>query len=143
MTTTRRRAFVSIAATMTMALALGACVSAPSRPVLDAPRATETHPLSIRFDNFDRKSVDVYLIGTKREWLLGRVAPGAIGSLRIPDEALAEGSKMVRLAVLAGERPTFQAARHPGARLTAAQPASVILSQRWTFSQGALMSLVH
>lgn len=82
----------------------------------------------------------MYLIGAKREWLLGRVEPGAIESLRIPEAALAEGPTMVRLAVLAGERVTFQAARHAGARLTTAQPLSAILSQRWTFSQGELTS---
>jgi hypothetical protein len=128
---------------MTMTLALGACVSAPLRPALDGPISTETRPLTIRFDNLARESVDVYLIGAKREWLLGRVAPGAIASLRLPDGALAEGSMMVRLAVLAGERPTFAAARHARAVLTVAQPASGILSQRWTFSQGDLTSLRH
>ena len=143
MTTARRRAFVSIAATMTLTLALGACVSAAPRPALDGLMATDTRPLTIRFDNLARENVDVYLIGAKREWLLGRVAPGAIASLRLPDGAIDEGSMMVRLAVLAGERPTFQAARHPRAMLTMAQPASAILSQQWTFSQGALTSLRH
>jgi hypothetical protein len=127
---------------MTMTLALGACVSAPSRPVLDGPISTETRPLTIRFDNLARERVDVYLIGAKREWLLGRVAPGAIETLRLPDDALAEGW-MIRLAVLAGERLTFAAARNPRAVLTIAQPASAILSQQWTFSQGYLTSLRH
>ncbi len=127
---------------ITMALALGACASGPSRAALDGQITAEASP-TIRFDNFERQSVDVYLIGLKREWRLGRVAPGAIGSLRIPEEALTEGSMMVRLAVISGERPTFAAARHPRARVTMAQPAAAILSQRWTFSQGALMSLVH
>ena len=143
MTTLCRRAFVSIAATMTMTLALGACASAPSRPVLDGPISIETRPLTIRFDNLSRGSVDVYLIGATREWMLGRVAPGAIASLRVPDGALAEGSMMVRLAVLTGERLTLAAARHPRAVLTVAQPASGILLQRWTFSQGDLVSLRH
>jgi hypothetical protein len=127
---------------MTMTLVLGACVSAPSRPV-DGPISTEAHPVTIRFDNRARESVDVYLIGAKREWMLGRVAPGAIASLPLPDGALAEGSMMVRLAVLAGERLTLAAARHPRAVLTVAQPPSAILSQRWTFSQGDLTSLQH
>jgi hypothetical protein len=143
MTTLFRRAFVSIAATMTMALGLGACASAPSRPVLDGPISTETRPLTIRFDNLTRENVDVYLIGVKREWMLGRVAPGAIASLRLPDGALAEGSMMVRLAVLAGERLTLAAARHPRAVLTVAQPASAIRSQQWAFSQGDLTSVRH
>jgi len=140
MTTPCRRAFVSIAATMIVTLALGACVRAPSRPVLDGPMSTDTRPPAIRFDNLARESVHVYLIGEKREWLLGRVEPGAIAILRVPDGALAEGSTIVRLAVLVGELATLEAARHARA-LTVAQPASAILSQRWRFSQGELISL--
>ncbi len=143
MTTPHPRAFVSIAATVAMTLALGACATAPSRAMLDGPMSTETRPLTVRFDNLARESVDVYLIGAKREWLLGRVAPGAIESLRLPDEAIAKGFMMIRLAVIAGAPLTFAAARHPRAVLTVAQPASGILSQRWTFSQGALNSMRH
>ena len=141
MLTLCRRGFVSIAATLITTLALGACASAASHPVQDRPVASLADLLSIRFDNPSRETVDVYLIGTKREWRLGRVAPGAVASLRLPDEAFAEGSMMVRLAVLAGERVTFDAARDPRAVLTVAQPASTILSQRWTFTQGNLVSL--
>ena len=83
----------------------------------------------------------MYLIGVKRQWVLGRVEPGAIASLRIPEEALAKGSMYVRLAVIAGEPLTFEAARNPRARLTIAQPASAILSQEWKFSQGELSSV--
>ena len=140
MTTSSRRAFVSIAATIAITLAPGACVHAPSRGMPDGLIPTDTSPLTIRFDNLGRERVDVYLIGAKREWVLGRVEPGAIATLRLPEEALDEGSMFVRLAVLAGERLTFDAARHPRARLTVAQPASAILSQRWTFSQGDLTS---
>ena len=137
MTTSSRRAFVSIAATIAITLALGACVRAPSRTVPD-PISTEAGPLTIRFDNLGLERVDVYLIGGKREWLLGRVEPGAIASLRIPEGAFADGSKFVRLAVLANEPVTFQAARNPRAKLTIALPPSEILSQRWSFSQGEL-----
>ena len=47
----------------------------------------------------------------------------------------------VRLAVLAGEPLTFEAARNPHARLSIAQPAAAILSQKWMFSQGELTPL--
>jgi hypothetical protein len=141
MTTFRRHAFVSSAVTITI-LTLGACVSASSRPVLDGPVSTGIGPLTIRFENSARERVDVYLIGAKREWLLGRVATGAIANLRLPEEAIAEGW-MVQLAVLPGERLTFAAARDPRAVLTVAQPAAAILSQRWTFSQGDLKSLSY
>ena len=83
----------------------------------------------------------VYLIGEKREWLLGRVEAGAIATLRVPKESLAGNAKFVRLAVIAGQGLMLQAARNPRATLTLAQPMSAILSQQWTFSQGRLTSL--
>ena len=124
-----------------MTLVLGACASTPTHPVLDGQLTTRTLPLNIRFDNLERESVDVYLIGPKREWRLGRVAPGAIATLRLPDDAFAEDAMMVRLAVLAGAPLTFAAARNPRSVLTVAQPASTMLSQEWTFSRGALTSV--
>jgi hypothetical protein len=142
MTTPSRRAFVSIAATIAITLALGACVHAPSRPVPEL-LSTDAGQLSIRFDNLGVERVDVYLIGGKREWLLGRVEPGAIASLRVPEGAFADGSKFVRLAVLANERVTFQAARNPRAKLTIALPPTAIVSQYWSFSQGELTSVEH
>ena len=140
MTTSGQRAFVSTA-TMIITLALGACAGAPSRSVPDPLISAHDGLLTIPFDNAARERVDVYLIGTNREWLLGRVEPGAIARLRIPEEALAKGSTFVRLAVLTGEPLTLAAARNPRARLSIAQPASSILSQRWSFAQGDLISL--
>lgn len=141
MTTSSRRAFVSIAVTVAITLA-GACVHAPSRPVPDQI-STDAGPLSIRFDNLGPERVDVHLIGGKREWLLGRVEPGAIARLRIPEEAFADGSKFVRLAALANERLTFAAARNPRAKLTIALPPSALLSQQWSFSHGELTFVEH
>jgi len=126
---------------MTITLALGACIGASPREVPNSQISTEALPLTIRFDNTARERVDVYLIGAKREWVLGRVEPGATASLRIPVEALAKGSMYVRLAVIADEPLTFAAARNPRARLTIAQPASAILSQQWMFLQGELRSV--
>ena len=142
MTTSGKRAFVSIATTI-ITLALGACVHTRSSSVQNPLTSTYAGLLTIRFDNSARERVDVYLIGMNREWLLGRVEPGAIASLRIPEEALAKGSTFVRLAVLTGEPLTLAAARNPRARLSIAQPASSILSQQWSFSQGDLTSLAR
>jgi hypothetical protein len=126
---------------MTITLALGACIGASSHSETNARTAVDALPLTIRFDNFASERVDVYLIGVKREWLLGRVEPGGKASLRIPEEVLAKGSMYVRLAVLAGEPQTFEAARNPRAKLTLAQPAATILSQEWKFTQGELTSV--
>ena len=136
MTTSSQRAFVSIAAAIAITLALGGCVHASSRLERNFP-ATDVGPASIRFDNLGVERVDVYLIGTKHEWHLGRVEPGASASLEIPEEAFRDGAK-VRLAVLADERVTFQAARDPRAKVSIPLTPSSMLSQRWSFSQGEL-----
>ena len=133
MTTPSRRAFVSLAV-LTLTLAAGACVRARpmSAPVIEA--------VTVRFDNLSRERVHVYLIGLKRDWMLGRVEPGAVSSLRIPDPALAEGESFVRLAVIAGARATLTPSRHPGAKVTLAQPVSGIMAQQWRFSHGELIA---
>jgi hypothetical protein len=137
MSTPYRRALVSLAATMTITLGLGACAGASS----GGPSYMEVRPLAIRFDNGGREHVHVYLISESRQWVLGRVEPGAIATLRIPEEAFAARSMFVRLAVLSGEGVTLQVARHPRAALTVAQPALAITTRRWWFAQGELMSL--
>jgi hypothetical protein len=91
--------------------------------------------LAIRFDNQANDHVHVYLVGVRRQWLLGRVEPGARATLRIPEAALAEDAGSMRLAVLAGERVTLRAAGEPRAAITIAEPVAAILSRRWTFSQ--------
>ncbi len=141
MTTSRARALVSIVAAMILTLALGACAAAPPHQALDSWTPAEARPRAIRFDNDGRDYVHVYLVGERREWLLGRVEPGAVATLRIPAAALAERSGFVRLAVIAGGRTTLRAARDARAQFTIAQPASDILSQQWRFAQGQLTSL--
>jgi hypothetical protein len=135
MTTPRTRSLVSLAAALTVALTLGGCAGAPSRLAGDGPAPTDGPPLAVRFDNDARDYVHVYLVGEQRQWLLGRVAPGARATLRIPDEALAEDAGRLRLAVLAGERVTLWAAGEARAAITIPQPAAAFLWQRWTFSQ--------
>jgi hypothetical protein len=141
MTTTCRRALVSLAATMTMALATVGCAGTSLRPAADAPSPLDTRQRDIRFDNDGRQHVHVYLVDDRRQWLLGRVEPGATAMLRIPDETLGETSSFVRLVVVAGERVTLEAARHPRAALTVSLPPWQVMSRRWFFAQGGVMSL--
>ncbi|HEX4469115.1 MAG TPA: hypothetical protein VH080_06255 [Gemmatimonadaceae bacterium] len=102
--------------------------------------ATPQSPLTIRFENQAETYVDVYFIDELREWWLGRVAPGALSTLRVPTAALLETSGYVRLAALAGVPRSGQAARDPHVALTIAQPASSLLGQRWTFHKTELAS---
>ena len=135
------RALVSAAVAMTVITTLGACAGASSRAAVGGAAPVEGRSLSIRFDNGAREYVHVYLIGHQREWLLGRVEPGAVATLRLPQESAAEESGFVQLAVLTGDRISLQAARNMRARTTMLQPVSSILEQRWRFAQGELLSL--
>ena len=139
MTTPRPYVLVSRAAMTILTLALGACASTPARPALE-PSPIEAGQASLRFDNQARSYVHVYLVGEKREWLLGRVEPGAVATLRIPEGSLESNPGFVQLAVVEGKRVTQQAARDARAQLTIAQPASSILARQWRFVPGQLTS---
>lgn len=141
MTTPRLHVLVSLAGTIALTLTVGACAGGPVRAGSADPAPAEATALAIRFDNQATDYVHVYLVGQRREWLLGRVAPGATTALRIPDGALGDETGFVRLAVVAGGHVTLQAARDPSARLTMPQLATTLASQRWRISQGQLMAL--
>lgn len=133
MTTPRTRSLVSRLAALTLTLALGGCASASPQFAHDASASAEEAPPSIRFDNDARSYVHVYLVGLRREWLLGRVAPGARAALRVPQDALAEDEGPYRLAVLMGERITYRAATDVRTASALPRPAAEILSREWTF----------
>ena len=130
MTTPLIRCLVSTATALIIS-ALGAgCASAPQR----IASASIEPPIIVRFDNEARDYVHVYLVAARQEWLLGRVAPGARATLRIPEAALAEDAGLLSLAVIEGQRVTQRAAREVGAATTIAQLPAEMFSQRWTFS---------
>lgn len=131
---------ISLAAAFT-ALALGACAHSPAPVTWDGPAAAAGEDAEIRFQNEAQTYVDVYLVGETRQWWLGRVAPGALTTLRLRDEALAIMSLgYVRLAVLPHAGLTLQAARDPRATFTIAQPGQSLLDQRWTFRRSQTMA---
>lgn len=134
MTTPRTRSLVSRVATLTLTMALAGCasVSVPLDHDLSAS-ATEAPP-TIRFDNDARDYVHVYLVGLRREWLLGRVAPGARTTLRVPEDALDESEGPLRLAVLMGERVTYRVAADVRTASALPRPAAEILAREWTFA---------
>lgn len=147
MTTSRTRSLVSLAAALAITLTVGGCASVSGRAPLavDAAAPADGLPLTVRFDNDARDYVRVYLVGEKREWLLGRVEPGAHATLRIPDDAVIDDRASIQLAVVSGGHMSLRAAREAPAAITILQPTDAILSQRWTYSQtlatGRLTSL--
>ena len=140
MTTPRTRVVVSLATTLSLTLAFGACVRNQPHPSPNGPATIERTPPAMRFDNTAREHVHVYLVSDERQWLLGRVEPGAWAMLRIPEEALGMSPRNVQLAVIVGGRIATQVARDPRATFTIAQPAAAILSLRWTITHGQLQA---
>src|SRR3954471_14570606 len=142
MTTPRIRSVVSLGAALMIAISLGACASGSPHVASDAFASSDGAPRSLRFDNTGREFVHVYLIGEQREWLLGRVEPGARKTMRIPDDAMTEDAGFLQLAVVVGERVTLGARTSTRRILTIAQPGADLLSQRWTFTQSPATGLL-
>ena len=145
MTTPRFRSVVSLATALSITLSLGACASASPQFVSDAAVPADDAPRTVRFDNTGREYVHVYLISQQRQWLLGRVEPGARSSLRIPAEAMSEDMEWMQIAVVVGERVSLGATQASRRLITIVQPRTDLFGQRWTFSQtpatGQLTSL--
>lgn len=140
MTTPPTRAIVSLVAALCVTLSSEACVGHQPHPdPMDIMQAMG--PLTIRFDNGEKEYVHVYLIADQQQWLLGRVEPGAIATLRVPDASLVQRPRFVQLAIVPGGRLTADAARDPRVMFTALQPATELVAQRWAFSQGQLSSV--
>ena len=142
MTTQRPYTLVSRIAITILTLALAACAGSQSHMATYGPPSVEAGSPTIRFDNQARNAVHVYLVGQQREWLLGRVEPGAVATLRLPDDVFDSDPGFVQLAVLAGG-VSQRAARDPRAQLTIAQDPSMLLSRRWQFAQGQITSLAR
>ena len=142
MNTTGSRAAVSVvilAVTFAAALALVGCARGPSPMTWDGAAATPEGSV-VRFANEAQTYVDVYLVGERRELWLGRVGPGALTTLRIPEGAQDAMSGFIRLAVLAGAQMSFQPSHDPRATFSIPAPPTKVLSQQWTFRQTSLAS---
>ena len=141
MTTQRPYTRVSRIAITILTIALAACAGSRSRMATYGSSPAAAQAMTFRFDNQGRDHVHVYLVGQRREWLLGRVEPGATAKLRLPDDVFDSDPGFVRLAVLAGGGVSQMAARDPRAQLTISQDPSLLLTRRWQFAQGQLTSL--
>lgn len=120
------------------AVVLGACASNRRPVVWDASDVLADRATTIRFDNEGERAVDVYLVGDRQEWRLGRVAPGATSKLDIPEAAIVESVGFVRLAVIAGGPLSVRAGLDPRAQFSIAQPLAELPQQRFTYVERQL-----
>jgi hypothetical protein len=140
-TQTTRRARVLVPLLVAFTSAACASTTAASRQAGGASGRESSPParLMVQVENESRERIQVYLVGQTRDWFLGRVEAGTHAMLYVPDRSLTMGT--MRLAVLAGDQLTSQAARDPRAVLSMDQPTGAIVGQRWVFAQGALMPM--
>ena len=135
MTTIRVRSLVSVAAALTITLGAAGCATGPARLAAGTPAPANAPSPAVQFENTTRDYVRVYLVGQLREWPLGRVAPGATVTLRLPEEALAADEGQMRLAVLTGDPMARRIGDETRAITAIARPTAEIVGQRWTFTQ--------
>jgi hypothetical protein len=103
---------------------------------------SDARPLALRFTNQGHARLHVYLVGEKRDWLLGRVEAGMTTWLAVPVRTLASDAGTMRIAVLAGAPPTLRAEREARTVASMAETVASLLTRRWTFTQGQLVSLL-
>ena len=137
MTTPRIHSLVSLAGILAITVTLGGCASAQPRAATDVSLSGKEEPATIHFENQAHDYVRVYLVGVRGQWLLGRLEAGQRSTLRIPEEALADDSRAMWLAVVEGGRASGRVAADPRAVNTVPEHVSRIVSDRWTYTSNA------
>lgn len=96
---------------------------------------------SIRFENEGRDRLDVYLVGERRSWRIGRLAPGESRWLRMPKDITSDEMLRVQLVVLANAAITLAPISEARAVTTIRQPFFALAGQRWSFTEGQLSAI--
>lgn len=130
------RALVAPFVVLVGATLLEGCARASVRP--DPVDVSRARAESLRFDNEGRDRLDIYLVGEKRSWRLGRLEPGAARWLRVPADIPPNDLARMQLVVLANAELTVAPMRDPRAVTTIRQPVFVLAAQRWAFADGQL-----
>lgn len=120
--------------------------SSPNERTADTTRqvhddAARERAESIRFENEGRDRLDVYLVGERRTWRIGRLAPGESRWLRMPQGATSGELMRVQLVVLANAVITLSPSSDSRAVTTIRQPFLSLAGQRWAFSDGQLSAI--
>ena len=94
---------------------------------------------TITFHNNGRDRIQVYLIGQKEDWLLGRLEPFQTTTLRLPESSLTDGEEAVVLAVLPGWSRTLAPRTDQRAARSIAERGSFLPGEEWVFVNGQLL----
>lgn len=114
-------------------LLLISCAPSP-RMALARPEPART----ITFHNNGRERVQVYLIGQKEDWLLGRLEPLERAQLRLPASSFVETDEAVVLAVLPGWSRSLSPRTDWRAVRSIEERGSQLPGAEWRFVNGQL-----
>ena len=104
-----------------------------------APPAERISAGTITFHNQGRDRIQVYLIGQKEDWLLGRLEPMETARLRLPESSSANAGEAVVLAVLPGWSRSLRPRGDRLATLSIAESGSNLPGEEWIFVNGQLL----
>ena len=93
---------------------------------------------TITFHNSGRDRIQVYLVGAKESWLLGRLEPQETARLRLPESATTEDEQSVVLAVLPGWSRSLAPRADRRAVLSILEPGRAMSGEEWMFVNGQL-----
>jgi hypothetical protein len=120
-------------ASLAASVLIASCASY-RRPAMSEATRTET----IIFQNRSPDRIQIYLIGEKQDWLLGRLDPLETARLRLPASAWEESREAVVLAVLPGWTKSLAPRSDRRATLSIAEIASNLPGGHWSFANGQL-----
>jgi hypothetical protein len=97
-----------------------------------------TPTASITLHNQGRDRIQVYLVGEKEDWYIGRLEPLETAHLVLPQFGFASAARAVSLAVVPGWSRSLEPRREPRATFSFDEITDNLPGQEWTFVNGQL-----
>lgn len=93
---------------------------------------------AITFHNQGRDRVQVYLVGEKEDWLIGRLEPLETARLPLPQFGFASAPQAVAVVVVPGWSRNLQPRRDPHAAVSIDETSDKLAGEEWIFVNGQL-----
>ena len=118
-------------------ITLAACFVTPA---CFSPKATgrAAPGATITFHNQGRDRIQVYLVGEKHDWLIGRVEPRQTAHLALPQFGIASTPQAVALAVVPGWSGNLQPRLDPRTTFSIDEVNENLAGEEWVFVDGRL-----
>lgn len=120
-------------ATLAACLLIASCIQPGAGPTSRPPSGP-----TITFRNQDRDRVQVYLVGEKQDWLIGRLESMETAHLPLPELGLAATTQPVALVVVPGWARNLRPRQDPHATVSINEISDNLPGEEWIFAAGQL-----